>query len=109
MPSLNRRDSYGSECGHTGREERWESRLAALFSLRPVTASAPSWDRVAIGRRARVPQPAAGGGGLGAGGPSQHTREPQSALWKSLSEDVYQVVDEGQRGQLAKTNIFLAH
>lgn len=52
---------------------------------------------------------AARGGGLGARGPHQHAQEPQSALWKSLSEDVYQVVDEGQRGQLAKTNIFLAH
>jgi hypothetical protein len=35
--------------------------------------------------------------------------ENQSVLRKSLSEDVYQVIYEGQRGQLAKTNIFLAH
>lgn len=42
-------------------------------------------------------------------GPSGQPGEPQSALWESLSGDVYQVVYEGQRGQLAKTNIFLAH
>lgn len=33
----------------------------------------------------------------------------QVSFWKLLSEDVYQVVYKGQRGQFAKTNIFLAH
>lgn len=35
--------------------------------------------------------------------------DPQVSFWKSLSEDVYQVVYKGQRGQFTKTNIFLAH
>lgn len=57
----------------------------------------------------RVRDPCGGGRCSQGRGPSGQPGEPQSALWESLSGDVYQVVYEGQRGQLAKTNIFLAH
>ena len=111
MRQLWLRDNYHSNHDHTFRKVPWDGGLALFLSLLPVISSTHFiW--CADSRQATcVPQQAARRGGLGdeGGRLSQHTLEPQSALWKSLSEDVYQVVYEGQRGQLAKRNIFLAH